>query len=80
MERVSLRWKVGDPSYAGIHWSFDCAAGEALGRKVGQYVAGHAFGPVTGSGGGALGAVAAAPVPADQSRSCTGSKTGGQDP
>src|SRR5262249_43822156 len=32
--------------YAGIHWSFDAAAGEALGRKVGQYVADHYFQPL----------------------------------
>ena len=38
--------------YAGIHWSFDSAAGEALGRKVGQYVAGHYFRPLTGASGG----------------------------
>jgi PAP2 superfamily len=37
--------------YAGIHWSFDVAAGEQLGRKVGQYVADHYFQPLTGSGG-----------------------------
>jgi hypothetical protein len=33
--------------YAGIHWSFDSAAGEQLGRKVGQYVADHYFQPLT---------------------------------
>jgi hypothetical protein len=33
--------------YAGIHWSFDKAAGEQLGRKVGQYVADHYFQPLT---------------------------------
>jgi hypothetical protein len=37
--------------YAGIHWSFDVGAGEALGRKVGQYVADHYFRPLSGSGG-----------------------------
>ncbi|HVK10509.1 MAG TPA: vanadium-dependent haloperoxidase [Gemmataceae bacterium] len=36
--------------YAGIHWSFDCAVTEALGRKVGRYVADHYFRPVDGSG------------------------------
>src|SRR5262249_4921602 len=38
--------------YAGIHWSFDFAAGEALGRKVGRYVADHYFQPLAASGGG----------------------------
>ena len=38
--------------YAGIHWSFDFAAGEALGRKVGQYVADHYFQPLADWGGG----------------------------
>jgi hypothetical protein len=46
--------------YAGIHWSFDVAAGEQLGRKVGQYVAGHHFRPLPDSGGGPK----AAPPPA----------------
>jgi hypothetical protein len=32
--------------YAGIHWSFDVAAGEQLGRKVGDYVADHYFQPL----------------------------------
>jgi PAP2 superfamily len=41
--------------YVGIHWSFDCAAGESLGRKIGQYVAANFFLPVTDSGGGAPG-------------------------
>ncbi|HKB05790.1 MAG TPA: phosphatase PAP2 family protein, partial [Gemmataceae bacterium] len=36
--------------FAGIHWSFDCAAGENLGRKVGQYVAGHFFQPLGDTG------------------------------
>src|SRR5262245_38060684 len=49
--------------YAGIHWSYDCAIGEQVGRMVGQYVAGHYFQPVTGSGGEALVAAAAAPAP-----------------
>src|SRR5204863_4252136 len=38
--------------YAGIHWSFDMAAGEQLGRKVGRYVADHYFLPVTTGGHG----------------------------
>jgi hypothetical protein len=37
--------------YAGIHWSFDMAAGENLGRKVGQYVADHYFQPLPEAGG-----------------------------
>jgi hypothetical protein len=37
--------------YAGIHWSFDSAAGEQLGRKVGQYVADHYFQPLRELGG-----------------------------
>src|SRR5262249_41045343 len=41
--------------FAGIHWSFDCAAGEALGRKVGQYVADHYFQPLADSGSGTHG-------------------------
>jgi hypothetical protein len=32
--------------YAGIHWSFDVAAGWHLGRNVGQYVAENFFLPV----------------------------------
>src|SRR5262249_2845450 len=32
--------------FAGIHWSFDCAQGENLGRKVGQYVVDHFFQPL----------------------------------
>jgi len=43
--------------YAGIHWSFDCAAGENLGRKVGQYVTDHFFQPLAGSAGGSAAAV-----------------------
>src|SRR6185312_3948236 len=43
--------------YAGIHWSFDASAGEALGRKVGQYVADHYFQPLAASGGGMHGDV-----------------------
>jgi hypothetical protein len=43
--------------YAGIHWSFDSAAGEQLGRKIGQYVADHYFRPLTDSGGGTQGDV-----------------------
>jgi hypothetical protein len=35
--------------FAGIHWSFDSAAGENLGRKVGQYVVDHYFQPLPGS-------------------------------
>jgi PAP2 superfamily len=35
--------------FAGIHWSFDCAAGESIGRKVGQYVVDHFFQPLPGS-------------------------------
>jgi hypothetical protein len=49
--------------YAGIHWSFDVAVGEQLGRKVGQYVADHFFQALTGSGGGSLVAATAAPAP-----------------
>src|SRR5262249_10843793 len=36
--------------YAGIHWSYDCAIGEQVGRKVGEYVPDHYFQPLTGSG------------------------------
>jgi hypothetical protein len=49
--------------YAGIHWSFDCAIGENVGRKVGQYVVDHYFQPVTGSGGELLVAATAARAP-----------------
>jgi hypothetical protein len=52
--------------YAGIHFSFDLAAGLQQGRKVGQYVADHYFQPVTGRGGEALRAVAAATVPGNE--------------
>jgi hypothetical protein len=54
--------------YAGIHWSFDKAAGEQLGRKIGQYVADNFFQPLTGSGGQNLVAVTAAPAPVNVSR------------
>src|SRR5262249_18877603 len=49
--------------FAGIHWSFDVAIGEKVGRKVGQYVADHFFQPLTGSGGESLVAAGAAPAP-----------------
>jgi hypothetical protein len=32
--------------FAGIHWSFDCAVTESLGRKIGQYVVGNYFQPL----------------------------------
>src|SRR5262249_7186643 len=47
--------------FAGIHWSFDVAIGEQVGRKVGQYVADHYFRPLSG---GSLVAAAPAPVTA----------------
>src|SRR5262249_61571761 len=53
--------------YAGIHWSFDMAAGEQLGRKVGQYVADHYFEPLPGTGGEPLVVTAAAPGPVSES-------------
>jgi hypothetical protein len=49
--------------YAGIHWSFDKAAGENLGRKIGRYVADHYFQPLPDSGGEHLEAAAPAPAP-----------------
>src|SRR5262249_16689456 len=52
--------------FAGIHWSFDVAIGEQVGRKVGQYVADHFFQPLSGSGGGSLVAAAAAPAPVNE--------------
>jgi hypothetical protein len=52
--------------YAGIHWSFDVDAGEQLGRKVGRYVADHFLLPLDG-GAHHLMAVAAAPVPVNES-------------
>ena len=39
--------------YVGIHWNFDCAAGENLGRKIGRYVANHYFRAVSGLSGAA---------------------------
>src|SRR5262249_12626360 len=53
--------------YAGIHWSYDCAIGEQVGRKVGQYVADHYFQPVTDSGGESPVAMAAARAPVNES-------------
>jgi hypothetical protein len=53
--------------YAGIHWSYDCAIGEQVGRKVGQYVADHFFQPLTGAGGDSLVAAGAAPAPVSES-------------
>lgn len=32
--------------YGGIHWSFDSAIGEQMGRKIGRYVTDHFFQPV----------------------------------
>src|SRR5262245_51037721 len=49
--------------YAGIHWSFDVAIGEKVGRKIGQYVVDHYFRPLSGSGGNSLVAATAAPAP-----------------
>jgi hypothetical protein len=49
--------------YAGIHWSYDCAIGEAVGRKVGQYVVDHYFQALPGSGGQSLVAAMAAAAP-----------------
>src|SRR5262249_29246595 len=46
--------------FAGIHWSFDCAVAENMGRKVGQYVVDNFFQPLTG--GDPLVAAAAAPA------------------
>jgi hypothetical protein len=48
--------------YAGIHWSFDSAAGEQLGRKVGRYVSGHYFQPLGDSGDRLQAAAPLAPV------------------
>src|SRR5262249_54192581 len=47
--------------FAGIHWSFDVAIGEQVGRKIGQYVVDHYFQPLPG--GPSLVAAAAAPAP-----------------
>jgi hypothetical protein len=44
--------------YAGIHWSFDKAAGLQLGRKVGQFVADHFFRPLAASGDALVATVA----------------------
>jgi hypothetical protein len=52
--------------YAGIHWSFDVAAGEQMGRKVGQYVAEHILLPLD-DGGGQEQAVAARHTPVNVS-------------
>jgi hypothetical protein len=52
--------------FAGIHWSFDCAVSEQVGRKIGQYVVDHYFQPLTGSGGGALVAGTVAPASVDE--------------
>jgi hypothetical protein len=54
--------------FAGIHWSFDVAIGEQMGRKVGQYVADHYFQPLTGAGGGSLVATAAASAQVNETR------------
>src|SRR5262249_16232253 len=58
--------------FAGIHWRFDVAAGEALGSEVGQYVATNWLRPVRphdddGPDGSAAGAAIAPPsqVPSD---------------
>src|SRR5262249_44387294 len=51
---------------AGIHWSFDVAIGEKIGRQVGQYVADHYFLPLSGSGGESLVAATAAPAPGNE--------------
>jgi hypothetical protein len=46
--------------FAGIHWSFDSAAAEQLGRKIGKYVADHYFLPLSSSSGASLQAAPAA--------------------
>src|SRR5688572_8499384 len=43
--------------YGGIHWSFDSAIGEQMGRKIGKFVTGHYF----QAAGDQLRAAAAAP-------------------
>jgi hypothetical protein len=49
--------------YAGIHWRFDVAAGEALGAEVGNYVVSHCLLPWgQGDRGDHLRAAAAAPA------------------
>jgi membrane-associated phospholipid phosphatase len=53
--------------YAGIHWRFDVAAGQAVGDEVGNYVASHFLLPASGSddeGGdrGVAAAVASGPT------------------
>src|SRR5262249_35915336 len=49
--------------YAGIHWRFDVAAGEALGYEVGKYVVSHCLLPRHDDhGDGQLRAAAPAPV------------------
>jgi hypothetical protein len=49
--------------YAGIHWRFDVAAGEALGSEVGNYVVSHCLLPRDDDhGDGQLRAAAPAPV------------------
>jgi hypothetical protein len=54
--------------YAGIHWRFDVAAGEALGSEVGNYVVSHCLLPRDeDDGDDQLRAAAAAPAPVNGS-------------
>src|SRR5262249_50673329 len=54
--------------YAGIHWRFDVAAGEALGYEVGNYVVSHCLRPRDDHRGhDQLQAAFAAPVPVSES-------------
>ena len=42
--------------YGGIHFRFDCVAGQGIGANVGEYVVDNYFQPLTASSGGALAA------------------------
>src|SRR5262249_48463794 len=53
--------------YGGIHFRFDCVAGQEIGRNVAHYVMDHFLQPRDDNGGDSLMAATAAPAPVSES-------------
>src|SRR5262249_11683503 len=53
--------------YGGIHFRFDCVAGQEIGRNVAHYVMDHFLQPRDDNGGASLMAATAAPAPVSES-------------
>ena len=84
-----INWSQGDRSYdnfwaaadeqadarvyGGIHFRFDCVAGQEIGADVGEYVLDNYFQPLTGSSGGSLAAVLPKDGGASRSQAATSS-------